>query len=192
MVIGLTGGTGCGKTTALRVLQEMGARCFDADAVYHELLRTDGALLAAIGAAFPGTVENGGLQRKKLGAQVFGDPEKLQLLSSITQPRVAEAIEKELDGSLAVIDAIALTESGLHKLCDHTVAVIAPREAQITRIMAREGISRSYAEARVDAQKSAEAFASSCEFVLKNEGTAEEFRETCRNLFEKLVKEKEI
>jgi len=192
MVIGLTGGTGCGKTTALRVLQEMGARCFDADAVYHDLLRSDEALLAAIEAAFPGTVENGELQRKKLGAQVFGDPEKLKRLSAITQPRVAEAIEKKLDGSLAVIDAIALTESGLHTLCDHTVAVVAPREAQIERIMAREGISRSYAEARVDAQKSAREFADSCEYVLYNDGTAEEFRVQCRNLFEKLVKEKEI
>ena len=192
MVIGLTGGTGCGKTTALRVLQELGARCFDADAVYHRLLETDRELLAAIETAFPGVVEEGKLQRKKLGAQVFGDPEKLKLLSAITQPRVAAAIEAQLDGGLAVIDAISLTESGLSKLCDHTVAVIAPRESQITRIMAREGVDRSYAEARVLAQKPAEEFAAACDYVVNNDGTPEEFRELCLKLFEKLIKGEEI
>jgi len=192
MVIGLTGGTGCGKTTALTVLQEMGARCFDADAVYHELLRTDGALLGAIEAAFPGVVEHGGLQRKKLGAQVFGSPEKLRLLSSITQPRVVQAIREEIRPGLTVIDAIGLLESGLERLCDHTVAVTAPREAQILRIMARDGVTRAYAEARVDAQKSPEEFAKACDFVLLNDGTQEEFKIKCRNLFEKLIKEKEI
>jgi len=191
MVIGLTGGTGCGKTTALRVLQELGARCFDADAVYHRMLETDSELLAAIEAAFPGVVEDGTLQRKKLGERVFRDPEQLKLLSAITQPRVAAAIEAQLDGGLAVIDAISLTESGLSRLCDHTVAVIAPRESQITRIMAREGVSRGYAEARVAAQKPAEEFAAACDYVVNNDGTPEEFRETCLKLFEKLIKEKE-
>lgn len=71
MVIGLTGGSGCGKTTALGVLREMGAVCFDADEIYHGLLKTDKALLEQIEGAFPGTVEGGVLQRKKLGAQSF-------------------------------------------------------------------------------------------------------------------------
>lgn len=192
MVIGLTGGTGCGKTTALQVLQEMGAQCFDADAVYHELLRTDADLLAAIEAAFPGTVERGELQRKKLGAQVFGNPEKLRLLSDLTHPRVMQAICDRLQPGLAVIDAIGLQESGLDAICDCTVAVTAPKEAQITRIMAREGVSRDYAAARVNAQRSADSFAASCQYVLNNDGTQEEFRNQCRNLFEKLIKEKEI
>ena len=192
MVIGLTGGTGSGKTTALQVLQEMGAQCFDADAVYHQLLQTDAELLAAIEAAFPGTVEQGALQRKKLGAQVFGDPEKLKLLSSITQPRVVQAIRDQLHPGLAVIDAIGLMESGLDALCDHTVAVTAPKEAQIARIMAREGISRDYAAARVESQRSAASFAAACQYVLHNDGTQESFRVQCRNLFEKLIKETDI
>lgn len=192
MVIGLTGGTGCGKTTALNVLKEMGALCFDADAVYHELLRTDTALLAAIEAEFPGTVEHGILQRKKLGAQVFGNPDALARLSAITQPRVVDAIRQQMSGDLVVIDAISLTESGLAAICDHTVAITAPAEAQIARIMTREGISRDYAAARVAAQKPADYFASTCEYVLCNDKTAEEFCVNCRNLFKKLIKEKEI
>ena len=80
MIIGITGGTGCGKTTLLDVIREAGGTVLDCDAIYHDLLKTDGALLEAIEARFPGTVENGTLQRKKLGAIVFGDEEALQAL----------------------------------------------------------------------------------------------------------------
>ena len=189
MVIGLTGGSGCGKTTALMVLKAMGARCFDADAIYHELLRTDKAMLAEINKAFPGAVENGMLQRKKLGAQVFGNPEALQKLTAITHPCVYRAIARELDGSLAVIDAFGLIESGLGDLCDYTVAVTAPTEARIARLMAREGISRDYAAARIAAQKTNEEFSKSCVITLCNDRTAEAFTEQCQIQFEKLIKE---
>ena len=189
MVIGLTGGSGCGKTTALEVLKAMGARCFDADEVYHELLRTDNAMLAEIDAAFPGAVENGVLQRKRLGNYVFGNPEALRKLTEITHPCVYRAIERELDDGLNVIDAFGLIESGLGELCDWTVAVTAPTEARIDRLVAREGVSRDYAAARITAQKSNEEFSGSCMFSLCNSGTAEEFQEKCRILFQKLTKE---
>lgn len=168
MVIGLTGGSGCGKTTALEVLREMGAACFDADAVYHELLRTDAALLAEINAAFPGSVEDGVLLRKKLGAQVFGNPEALSRLSAITHPRVVEAIRAQLGPGLSVIDAIGLLESGLGAICDVTVAVTAPEEVRVRRIMTRDGISEDYARARVRAQRSEEAFRADCDAVFEN------------------------
>ena len=77
MILGITGGTGCGKTTLLEMIRQAGGVVLDCDAIYHELLRTDGALLAAIEDRFPGTVEGGTLQRKKLGAVVFADPEAL-------------------------------------------------------------------------------------------------------------------
>ena len=191
MVIGLTGGSGCGKTTALLVLKEMGASCFDADAVYHDLLRTDKAMLAEIGNAFPGAVEDGVLQRKKLGAQVFGDPDALRKLTAITHPYVVRAIQRELDGGLSVIDAFGLIESGLGAICDYTIAVTAPTEDRIERLMAREGISRDYAAARIAAQKTNEEFSKSCMYTLSNDGSWGDFKEKCRNLFQKLIKEKE-
>ena len=67
MILGITGGTGCGKTTLLRCGAERGGLIRDGDAIYHDLLRTDPAHLRAIEARFPGSVENGTLQRKKLG-----------------------------------------------------------------------------------------------------------------------------
>ena len=67
-VFGITGGTGCGKTTVLSVLEELGFTTIDCDALYHQMLAEGGALVDKIGKMFPGTVENGVLQRKKLGA----------------------------------------------------------------------------------------------------------------------------
>lgn len=189
MVIGLTGGSGCGKTTALEVLREMGAICYDADEVYHNLLRTSEPMLREIGAAFPGSVQDGVLQRKQLGAQVFGNPEALKKLTAMTHPYVFAEIQRQLKPGLSVIDAFGLIESGLGKLCDHTIAVIAPVEARIDRLVAREGISRDYAASRIAAQRSNESFSDSCEFTLSNDGTVEEFRETCKQFFEKLIKE---
>lgn len=189
MVIGLTGGSGCGKTTALEVLQEMGAVCYDADEVYHELLQTSAPMLHEIGETFTGSVQNGVLQRKQLGAQVFGNPEALQKLTAMTHPYVLEEIRCRLKPGLSVIDAFGLIESGLGNLCDHTVAITAPVEARINRLIAREGISRDYAAARIAAQRSNESFSDSCEFTLSNDGTVEEFREICKQLFVKLIKE---
>ena len=73
MIIGITGGTGCGKTTLLKVIAEKGGLILDCDAIYHQLLTTDASLLKAIENRFPGTVEDGQLQRKKLGSVVFSD-----------------------------------------------------------------------------------------------------------------------
>ena len=92
-VIGITGGTGCGKTTLLQVLEKRGALLLDADAIYHELLETDEELLSAINNRFPGTVVNGALQRKVLGAQVFSDPDALNALNAITHRAILAEIE---------------------------------------------------------------------------------------------------
>ena len=88
MIIGITGGTGCGKTTLLKVIAEKGGLILDCDAIYHQLLATDASLLKAIENRFPGTVENGQLQRKKLGAIVFADQQALLDLNSITHQAV--------------------------------------------------------------------------------------------------------
>ena len=92
-IIGITGPSGAGKTTALRVLEEqLGGQVIDCDAVYHELLQTDGELLGRIEAAFPGVVKDWTLDRKALGARVYTDPEGLQRLTDITQPLVKERV----------------------------------------------------------------------------------------------------
>ena len=181
MILGITGGTGCGKTTLLNCIAQLGGVILDCDAIYHELLKTDPALLSAIEARFPGTVENGVLQRKKLGNLVFSDENALNDLNRITHGAVkAEVLRRLADHPpLAAIDAIALFEGGLAELCDITVAVTAPEEARIQRLMARDGIDRDYAKRRIDAQKSADWFRENCDYCLENNGTQNDFHDMC-------------
>ena len=181
MIIGITGGSGCGKTTALDVIRELGGLVLDCDAIYHRLLQEDASLLAAIEGRFPGVVENGALQRKKLGNIVFSDENALSDLNKITHSAVKAEVQRLLSThqGLAAIDAIGLFEGGLAPLCDVTVAITAPDEARVARLMAREGISEEYARKRIAAQRSNESFSSMCDVVLENNGDICEFRAKC-------------
>jgi len=181
MILGITGGTGCGKTTLLACIREAGGVVMDCDAIYHELLRTDTAMLSAIEARFPGTVEDGGRNLKKLGALVYRNPKALADLNAITHACVRREVEKVLaqKPKLAAIDAIALFESGLDSLCDVTVAVTAPMEERVRRLMARDSIPESYARSRIAAQHEENWFREKCTCTLENNGTQPQFKEKC-------------
>ena len=194
-VIGITGGTGVGKTTALNAVEALGGAVIDCDALYHELLRTDTELLNAIEEAFPGVVENGELQRKKLGSIVFGDEAKLEKLNGITHAYIDRAVqvrlraEKASGRKLLAIDAIALIESGLGRLCDKTAAVTASEETRVQRLIAREGITEEYARLRIRAQKDEAWFREHCDLTLPNNGSREEFEAECLRRFRALLEE---
>ena len=102
---------------------------------------------------------------------------------------VCQAVEEALKTKppLAAIDAIALVESGLSRLCDVTVAVTAPEAVRVARLMVRDRIPESYARARIAAQPSEDFFRTHCDYVLENNGTAQEFREKCLAFFSGLV-----
>ena len=187
-IIGITGGSGCGKTTLLQCIAQKGGLILDCDAIYHRLLREDPALLAAIENRFPGVVEDGQLQRKKLGSIVFSDEKALADLNKITHTAVKAAVLTQLSAGpkLAAIDAIALFEGDLAALCDVTVAVTAPLEDRVRRLMARDGISEDYARSRIAAQRSNEDFSSLCDVTLGNSGEICEFRAKCLAFLEKL------
>ena len=188
MIIGITGGTGCGKTTLLDAIRQCGGLVIDCDRVYHELLATDKALVAAIGARFPGCVEEGVLNRKKLGAVVFTDSSALHDLNSITHTAVKNKVMELLETApaLAAIDAIALFESGLVHLCDTTVAVVAPTENRVDRLMARDHIDRNYASNRIDAQPDNDYFSTLCRYTLLNDGSVEDFQKKCLAFLQQL------
>ncbi len=193
IIIGITGGTGCGKTTALLALEELDFHIIDCDALYHQLLQTDRAMLDAINVTFPGTVENGVLQRKLLGQQVFADPAALERLNRTVWPFVNHAVEailREKSPHPCAIDAIGLLESGLDKLCTHTVAITAPEDVRVARLMAREGISEEYARLRIRAQKSNEVFAAACGMTIENhDSCAADFQTRCKAIFQTILKE---
>ena len=194
-IIGITGPTGAGKTTALNEVKRLGGAVIDCDAVYHELLESDSALQKKLEELFgPLRGSDGAIDRKKLGAIVFGDPEKLELLNNVAQTATVEktrelVTECERQGKpLAAIDAIALLESGLKELCHATVAVLAPPEVRVGRIMAREGISEEYAWSRVRAQKPDDYFRQGCDYVLVNDCAGpEEFGVRARALLQTIL-----
>ena len=181
MILGITGPTGSGKTTLLEAIEAQGGLVLDCDAIYHHLLATDPKLLRAIESRFPGTVTQGTLDRKKLGSIVFADEQALLDLNAITHSAVKEEVLRQLskDPPLAAIDAIGLFEGELAQLCDVTVAVIAPTEDRIQRIMLRDGISREYAEKRIAAQHDGDWFAQRCDHVLENSGTKADCQAAC-------------
>ena len=181
MIIGITGGTGSGKTTLLNAIQGAGGLVLDCDAIYHELLKTDKALLATIENRFPSTVVDGALDRKKLGSIVFSDESALKELNRITHAAVKVEVLERLEEApkLAAIDAIGLFEGGLAELCHVTVAVTAPEDARVTRLVSREGISEEYARLRIRAQKSNEDFSALCRYTLENDSTLEAFQSKC-------------
>ena len=181
MIIGITGGTGCGKTTLLKAIEARDGLVLDCDAIYHELLISDREMLAAIKARFPGVIENGVLNRKRLGGIVFSDESALLDLNAITHGAVKREVLRRLEAkpALAAIDAIGLFEGGLAELCDVTVAVIAPTEDRVRRLMARDGISESYARSRIAAQHNEEWFRQRCDKVLENNGSLDAFATKC-------------
>lgn len=192
-ILGITGGTGCGKTSLLREVEARGGLVLDCDKIYHQLLKENTELLMSLERCFPMAFQKGQLDRKALGREVFQDPEALMELNAMTHPVVKQAVQQRLEMAraagvtLAAIDAVALLEAGLGSLCSRTVAVTAPLEARVARLMARDQISEEYAHLRIQAAKPDEAFAASCDDELRNDClSAADFAVKCAEYLDKL------
>ena len=190
-VIGITGGTGSGKTSALRALERLGGRIIDCDAVYHRELRQNPALRADITAAFGDVFAGEELDRQKLGALVFSDPAALNRLNQIVYLHLLPVIRREMQGHLIVgLDAISLFESGLADLCGATVGITAPMEDRVRRIMARDSITEDYARLRVTAQQPDDYYTAHCGHILENHAqTPAEFEAVAEKFFKNLIQE---
>lgn len=199
-VIGITGPTGAGKTTVLNVLTGLGAVVVDCDRVYHELLSTSRPMLDELRAQFGNGIfdEYGDLCRKELGAIVFREQKALDRLNAITHRYVVQWVDEwlsqaESEGQpAAALDAIALWESGLGKRCHITVAVTAPEEVRVRRIVAREGISEAYARLRLSAQRPSVYFETRCDYILNNDGDRSRIEAQALKLFTSIILGEEI
>lgn len=196
IIVGITGQTGAGKTTLLQGIQQLHGDILDCDALYWNLLAEDKALQRCLKETFGDiSSESGEIDRKKLGAKVFSNPEKLKQLNAITHPIILNKIEEWLElckkkgYTIVGIDAIALIESGLNEKCDYTLAVLAPESTRIARIMARDSISEDYARTRIKAQQAETFYKENSDFLLENNyAKQEEFSKYTQDFLENLLK----
>ena len=144
-ILGLTGSIGMGKSAVAAMFQGLDVPVFDADAAVHELQGPGGALLPAIEAEFPGTTGAGGVDRSKLGAAVFGNPEALKRLEAIVHPKIAamrgDFLSRHADKPLIVFDIPLLFEKRGQDQVDAVAVVSAPAHAQRERVLARPGMT---------------------------------------------------
>ena len=175
-IIGLTGLTGAGKSTVAQKLMAYGCYHIDADKVAREVINNNENVKNKLKEHFGDDVINpdGTTNRPLLASRAFANEESTNALNEITHPAVTEEI-KSIIGDMeevgyrgVIIDAIALFESGEDALCDFTVAVVAPKEIRLQRIMKRDNITEEKALERINAQKDESFFTSRADFVLWN------------------------
>lgn len=183
LVIGLTGGIACGKTTAAATLRALGAPIFDADAVSRALTREGGAAADDVRARF------GTLDRKKIASVVFHDPAALAELNAIVHPRVNAALDEFLRETRAsgapvcVLDVPLLYECDMDALCGETWVVSVPQEEQVARVIARDGATREQALARIAAQMPLEEKRRRADAVIDTAGPVEETQKRVAALY---------
>ena len=191
LILGVTGGSGCGKSNFCRMLAERGAYVIDADLVARDVVRPGEPALLEIEKEFGKEyiLPNGELDRKKLGALVFSDSDKLNILNQITHKYIIKEIKKRIDESLSglkVIDAAVLFESGLADICNRTVCVLADKEIRAKRISERDNLTYDAAQNRINAQQSDDFYRSHSDDVILNNGSQEELLKETEKYFEKL------
>lgn len=196
-VIGITGRSGCGKSTVTRWLSEQVVPCIDADLIAREVLYPGSPCLDQLRQRFGTDIldEDGNLRRRLLADRAFATPEGTAALTAITQPEILHRIEQRLDAarslghSLASVDGAVIVGTPFQARCDAIVLVSAPYEESVRRICARDGIAPEMARRRLDAQTPEETLRAAATYELRNDGTPEQLRSAAVALFQKLQKE---
>ncbi len=194
VVIGLTGGIASGKSAVSAMLRDRGALVMDADKLGHEAYVPDTACYNDVVAAFGEDIvaPDRQIDRKKLGAKVFGDPAQRRRLEGIVWPWMRETMRKRLDAlrventPVVVLEAAVLIEAGWQSLVDQVWLVTVNRDVARTRIMERNGLDQAQADARIDAQLTNEERAQHAQLIIENNGSLEELRERVDEAWRKL------
>lgn len=194
-ILGLTGGSGTGKSAACTAFARLGCGVIDADATYRTLCNTCEPMLKEIQNVFGDVFSTDRkLDRKKLGTIVFADAQKLQQLNAITHPYIRQAARDAFAAYskrgclLCIYDAPVLFEGQMETLCDKTCAVLAARNTRIARIVARDAITEEYAALRIDAQKDDAFYRERCDYVVQNDADLDTLYTQVRKIYEDMVR----
>ncbi len=193
LILGLTGGIACGKSTISLTLRELGAVIVDGDVLSRELTAEKGPALPAIRDAFGPEVfhPDGTMNRKALGAAVFSSDEARARLDGIMQPLLLTLILRDMEdarqrsAAVCVLDMPLLYEKGLERLCDRVWCAYIPQETQLERLMARDGFTLEEAEARLRSQLPAAEKAARADVVIDTSGSIQYTKECVISLYAK-------
>ena len=187
-VVGITGRSGCGKSSATNFLREKGYPCIDADLVAREVLLPGSPCIAQLQQVFGADIadENGTVRRRLLADRAFATPEGTAALTDITQPEILRRIDAALDearrggANLAFVDGAVIVGTPFEARCDALILVTAPYETSVARICARR---------RLDAQTPLETLRAAATAELVNDSTPDALREKLRFVLNGLEKE---
>lgn len=182
IILGITGGSGCGKTTVSKILSKNGVDVIDCDLVTRKIVEPNEPALREIEDTFGTEYLNSDktLNRKKLAGLVFNSPKNLLKLNKIMHKYVEEYINLYILNSTADIvgiDAAALIESGIHKKCDCLLCVLANKDLRLQRIITRDNLSQDEALSRINAQKNDEFYIEKSDYIVYNNGNIDEINE---------------
>ena len=192
---GLTGGIASGKSTVAGFFANLGARVVDADQVAHEVLRSPGATFEAVVQSFGRQIlgETGKIDRRKLGAIVFADPQKLHQLNAITHPAIiarvnqmAADFQRQNSSTVILVEAALIFESGISANFRKIVVAWCRPEQQIERLISKSRLSREQAERRIATQMSAAEKRRRADFVVDCSGALEGTRAQVASIYSKL------
>ena len=196
LIVGLTGQTGAGKTTVCSYLRQCGIAVIDADIVAREQMNNNAELLSVLSREFSPDIvtKSGSLDRKKLAQLAFVDEKSVNKLNKLCHPIIIKAINEKIaelkkDNNIIVLDAPALFESGADKICDFIVAVIAPENVRLDRLVKRDNLTPSEAIKRIRIQKNDLFYTSKASYVIINDGDVDKLLESARKLYERLKEE---
>lgn len=188
IIVGLTGPTGAGKSSAAALCQSLGIKHIDCDIIARWAVEkgTDG--LAAVVRAFGSDVLNtdGSLNRKALAQKAFKDEMSTRLLNETLLPHIKKLVMKEITGERVLLDAPTLIESGINEICNKTVAVLSDKELRLKRITNRDSITEEQALLRINAGKSDDFYKEKCDFVIYNNNDENTFDSDFTNLLKEI------
>ncbi|TGM95175.1 dephospho-CoA kinase [Leptospira dzoumogneensis] len=191
-LVGITGMIGGGKSTAARILEELGGVRISADEIARKYTDPDSPISKELIDSLGSEIldESGKIDRKRIAKLVFGNPEKLKILNSLTHPRIRKEFLEVLgglkEGSLVLWEVPLLFETDSYTLCDVTVCVISDPEVSLERTVKRDGITREEAEARAKSQLSLQEKANKADYTIKNTGDLSDLRKECEYLYAEL------
>ncbi len=191
-IIGLTGPTGSGKSTAALIAKGLKYKIIDCDKLARKAVKKGSAGLSALVEAFSASIlkADGTLNRRELARRAFKTPEDTELLNKTLLPHIAELVMLNVGGRKNVLlDAPTLFESGLDKICHSTVAVLASNEERLKRITLRDGISKEDALLRMNAGKPDSYYTEKADFIVYNNGDMEKYQSEIKKIFLSLSEE---